>query len=201
MRAILGLWTWRHNPLRRASDRIEGWAGLVTALLLLLLVPVAGVQAASHTRTALLRTVAEQRHDRVRVTATVLGPERGTHFDTDPETGAGRVGEVRVRAVWTGPDGVRRTGLANAALSAPRRGDTFPVWTDARGRLMPRPLDVASAEAHAFLAGVGAGTAAVVLLEGGRRVLVWRLRRARLVAWEREWRRTGPDWGRAGTGS
>ncbi|SCD96652.1 hypothetical protein GA0115246_108631, partial [Streptomyces sp. SolWspMP-sol7th] len=142
MRAILGLWTWRHNPLRRASDRIEGWAGLVTALLLLL-VPIAGVQAASHTRTALLRTVAEQRHDRVRVTATVLGPERGTHFDTDPETGAGRVGEVRVRAVWTGPDGVRRTGLANAALSAPRRGDTFPV-SDRRPRPpdSPRPLDV-----------------------------------------------------------
>ncbi|WP_431038918.1 Rv1733c family protein [Streptomyces sp. P6-2-1] len=201
MRAVFGLWAWRHNPLWRTSDRVEGWAGLTTVVLLLVLVPFAGAQAALHTRTALLRTVEEQRHDRVRVSATVLSPERGTRFDTDPETGPGRVGEVRVRAAWTGPDGVRRTGLANATLSAPRKGDTFPVWTDARGRLMPRPLDAASADAHALLAGVGAGTAAVVLLEGGRRVLVWRLRRARLVAWEREWRRTGPDWGRAGTGS
>lgn len=197
----MGLWTWRRNPLRRPSDRIEGWAGLLAVLLLCVLVPLAAVQAAAHTRTALQRTVEEQRHDRTRVSATVLGPERGTHFDTDPETGAGRVGEVRVRAAWTGPDGVRRTGVANAPLPVPRKGDSFPVWTDAHGSLMPRPLDAAGAEAHAFLAGVGAATAAVVLLEGGRRVFVWRLRRARLVAWEQEWRRTGPDWGRAGTGS
>lgn len=201
MRTVTGLWAWRHNPLRRRTDLVEGWVALLGLVLILVLSPCVGVLAGSRTADALHQTVLAQHHDRQRVTATVLRPVRGARFDTDPESTTGRAGDVRVVASWAGPDGQERRGQAVAELRAPKVGDTFPVWTDARGGLLPRPLDGATAEAHAFLAGIGAAAGTAALLEGGRRLLLWRVQRWRLDAWEREWARTGPDWGRAGAGS
>lgn len=201
MRVIAGLWRWRDNPLRRTTDVVEGWTGLLAVVLVVLLTPLAGVLVGTRTGDALQQTVRAQQQDRHRVTATVLRPAGSARFDTDPESSNGRVGDVRVFASWTGPDGMRHKGEAVAALSRPHAGDLFPVWTDDRGRLMDRPLDTATAQAHAVLAGIGAATATAGLLEGLRRLLMWRLHRQRLAAWQRDWARVGPDWGRAGAGS
>ncbi|MFE9249173.1 hypothetical protein [Streptomyces sp. NPDC007088] len=201
MRAIAGLWRWRDNPLRRRTDLVEGWTGLLAVVLVVLLTPLAGVLVGTRTGDALQQTVRAQQQDRHRVTAIVLRPAGSARFDTDPESAGGRVGDVRVVAAWTGPGGERHKGEARATLSHPKAGDFFPVWTDDRGRLTNRPLDAATAQAHAALAGIGAATATAALLEGLRRLLMWRVHRQRLAAWQRDWARVGPDWGRAGAGS
>ena len=42
MRAISGLWRWRRNPLRRATDLAEAWTCLLALLLILVAGPVIG---------------------------------------------------------------------------------------------------------------------------------------------------------------
>jgi hypothetical protein len=47
--AIRGLWRWRRNPLRRATDLVEAWLALVVLLLVLVAAPVIGsLVGASH---------------------------------------------------------------------------------------------------------------------------------------------------------
>ncbi|MDR3083818.1 MAG: hypothetical protein LBV60_23365, partial [Streptomyces sp.] len=79
--------------------------------------------------------------------------------------------------------------------------DHFTVWTDDHGRIVDRPLDGATATTHAVLAGVGAATVIVGLVEGCRRLIVWRMVRRRYARWDQAWDKAGPDWGRTGTGS
>lgn len=52
-----------------------------------------------------------------------------------------------------------------------------------------------------MLAGIGAALLAAGLVEGGRRLAVWRMVRRRYARWDQAWERAGPDWGKAGTGS
>jgi hypothetical protein len=62
-------------------------------------------------------------------------------------------------------------------------------------------LDSATATTHAVLAGFGAGLMSAGLIEGGRRLIVWRMVRRRYARWDRAWDKAGPDWGKADTGS
>ncbi|MEW2632884.1 hypothetical protein AB0903_14825 [Streptomyces sp. NPDC048389] len=202
MRAAVGIWRWRRNPLRRATDLFEAWLALAAALLIVTTAPVAGSVTAALAEDSLRQAIRVQRLQRHVTTAVVLAPAvrpRPTAFD--PETAAA-ADERRtvVRATWTAPDGSRRTGTLPAPLPAPRPGDTFPVWTDGSGRTVPRPMDPATAKVHAVLAGVGAALAWGLLLECARRLVLWRLVRRRHADLERAWAAVGPDWGRAGAG-
>jgi hypothetical protein len=201
VRALSGLWRWRRNPLCRTTDLVEAWTALVALLLVVVASPVTGWLVGSAVQGVLQKSVREQRQARHLVTATVLGrlgavaPES----DSDPETS--RVIRSRVTAAWTAPDGTRHRGPLLAPLRTPRPGDRFPLWTDRHGRIVPRPLDPAAATVHAVLAGVGAALPAAGIVEGARRLVVWRLMRRRFAQWDRAWQRAGPDWGRMGTGS
>ncbi|MFD3504043.1 hypothetical protein ACFWWT_13550 [Streptomyces sp. NPDC058676] len=201
MRAISGLWRWRHNPLRRATDLAEAWAALVALLLILVVGPVIGSLVGGVAQDALQRSVREQRESRHLVTATVVRKLDRSALDADPETSSGRDLRSRVEADWTAPDGTAHHGTVIAALQTPHRGDHFTLWTDAHGRIAARPLDSATATTHAVLAGVGAALLTTGLVETGRRLMVWRMVRARYARWDRAWERAGPDWGRTGTGS
>ncbi|KAA0927122.1 Rv1733c family protein [Streptomyces apricus] len=201
MRTITGLWRWRHNPLRRATDLVEAWVALGALLLVLVAAPLVGVLAGGLAGDALQRSVREQRENRHPVTATVVRDADLTPLDPDPETATGRDSHSRVLAHWTGPDGTARRGTAMAALESPRRGDRFTIWTDGSGRLVGRPLDGATAATHAVLAGFGTAVACAGAVEGARRLLLWRMVRRRYDQWDRAWSRVGPDWGRTGTGS
>ncbi|WP_436987747.1 Rv1733c family protein [Streptomyces sp. enrichment culture] len=201
MRAISGLWRWRHNPLCRATDLAEAWVALAALLLVLLVAPLAGALAGSAAQQALQRSVREQHEARHAVTATVVRELDRSPLDVDPETSTGRDLRTRVLAGWTAPDGTPRQGPVLAGLKDPRQGDAFRIWTDRHGRLVARPLDPATASTHAVLAGFGAALVAGGLVEGGRRVVVWRMVRRRYARWDQAWDRAGPDWGRTGTGS
>jgi hypothetical protein len=135
------------------------------------------------------------------VTATVVRKLDRSPLDTDPESSSGRDLRSRVAADWTAPDGTARRGTVLAPLADPRRGDQFTLWTDARGRIVARPLDPATATTHSVLAGVGAALLTAGLVEAGRRLAVWRMVLRRYARWDRAWERAGPDWGRTGTGS
>ncbi|MFF5536692.1 hypothetical protein ACFY71_30235 [Streptomyces cinerochromogenes] len=201
MRALSGLWRWRNNPLRRATDLAEAWVALVALLLIAVAAPVTGCLVGAAAQDSLQRSARQQQHARHQVTATVVRDLGGTVPETDPDTSSAREARSRVLAHWTAPDGTRRHGPVLADLKTPHRGDHFRLWTDPHGRITTRPLDSATATTHAVLAGFGAALLTAGLVETGRRITVWRLVRRRYARWDQAWDRAGPDWGKAGTGS
>ncbi|WP_155059636.1 Rv1733c family protein [Streptomyces blattellae] len=201
MRTISGLWRWRHNPLRRTTDVAEAWVSLVALLLILVAAPVAGAVIGGVAQDALQQSVREQHESRHVVTATVVRKLNSSPLDADPEISS--TGEIRSRVLadWTAPDGTAQHGPVTAHLEDPQAGDHFMLWTDSHGRVVPRPLDSATATTHAVLAGFGAALITVGLVDGSRRLIVWRMVRRRYARWDQAWDRAGPDWGRTGTGS
>ncbi|MEU6251104.1 hypothetical protein [Streptomyces sp. NPDC047043] len=201
MRAIGGLWRWRHNPLRRTSDLVEAWVALVALLLILVVAPVIGSLVGGLAQDALQQSVRDQHATRHLVTATVVRKLDRSPLDTDPETSSSRDLRSRVVADWTAPDGTGHHGTALAGLKSPHHGDHFKIWTDAHGDIVAQPLDPATATTHAVLAGFGAAMLTAGAVEGGRRLILWRMVRRRYARWDQAWDRAGPDWGRTGTGS
>lgn len=193
---IRGLWRWRRNPLRRKTDLAEAYAALVAAVLIVLAAPAAGWAAGSLAHGALKRTAQEQRAERHLVEATVVEVLPQPPIDSDPETASARDAHHRVHARWTGPDGSRHEGTLGTHPGADA-GESFRIWTDDQGRLTSRPLDSATTATHAVLAGIGAGAATAGLVDGARRLVVWRLVRRRYAQWDIAWERAGQDWGRA----
>ncbi|MEV2254195.1 hypothetical protein AB0I94_27055 [Streptomyces sp. NPDC050147] len=200
MRALVGLWRWRHNPLRRKTDLVEAWVALVAVLLIAVAVPLAGFAVGGLTRGALLQSVREQREVRHEVAGTVIKKVSRPPVDPDPETSSARDRHSRVLAEWTAPDGTTHSGTVLAALVSPDPGDRFRLWTDEHGQVVGRPLDDATASTHAALAGIGAAVAVAGLVEGARRLVVWRIVLQRYDRWDQAWEKAGPDWGRTGTG-
>ncbi|QKV91403.1 hypothetical protein HUT19_06300 [Streptomyces sp. NA02950] len=196
MRMIRGLWRWRHNPLRRTTDLVEATAALIAVLLMLLAAPTVGVVAGSVAHDALVKAAREQRAQRYLVPATVVKVLPHPPVDSDPETSSARDAHRRVVARWTGPDGSRHRGPLGTHPGADP-GERFHLWTDAHGRPRGRPLDTATAATHAVLAGIGAAAVTVGLVDGTRRLVVWRLMRRRYAEWDTAWARAGQDWGRA----
>ncbi|MFF3643471.1 hypothetical protein [Streptomyces sp. NPDC002564] len=201
MRAIVGLWRWRNNPLRRGTDLVEAWLGLIALVAVVVAVPVIGVSVTHVTRDALLASVHKEHEARHAVTATVLRKVASPPVDPDPETSSARDAHSRVLARWTAPDRTDHYGIVLSSLKSPDEGDHFRLWTDERGQVVGRPLDGATATTHAVLAGLGAAAAATALIEGTRRLVLWRMVRARYARLDRAWEKAGPDWGRTGTGS
>ncbi|MEV7340926.1 hypothetical protein [Streptomyces sp. NPDC093544] len=201
MRAIGGLWRWRHNPLRRRTDLAEAWLALAAIVLILAVVPLVGAAVGASAQSALQQAVRDQRAARHEVAATVVRKLSLSPLDPDPETASRRAAHSRVMANWTAPDGTSQHGAVTAALKSPAPGDHFTIWTDPHGRILARPLDSATATTHAVLAGFGAAVMAVGLVEGGRRLIVWRMVLRRYDRWDRAWDKAGPDWGRTGAGS
>lgn len=201
MRAISGLWRWRHNPLCRATDLAEAWVALAGLLLILSLAPLVGARVGGAAQDAMQRSVRDQHESRHRVTATVVRALERPPVSVDPDGVSAGGLRSRVLADWTAPDGSRHEAPVMASIDDPETGDRFAVWTDGQGRTVARPLDSATATTHAVLAGFGAAVVAAALIEAGRRIVVWRMVRRRYARWEREWDRAGPDWGRTGAGS
>ncbi|MFG2278471.1 Rv1733c family protein [Streptomyces asoensis] len=201
MRAIGGIWRWRHNPLRRTTDLVEAWVALSALVMILVVAPVVGSVVGSVAQDVLQRSVREQRQSRHEVVATVVRKAQGSPLEVDPETVTGRETRTRVVARWTAPDGTAQRGTLLAGLKSPHGGDHFAIWTDGHGALVARPLDSVTATTHAVLAGFGAALLTAGACEVGRRLIVWRLVRRRYARWDQAWDRAGPDWGRTGAGS
>ncbi|KUL52252.1 hypothetical protein ADL22_05490 [Streptomyces sp. NRRL F-4489] len=199
MRTISGIWRWRRNPLRRPTDLLEAWLALAAALLLATGPAAAGWWAGRAAHGALLDSVRIQHRQRHPVWATAGRPVVRDGAGPGPET-ASRRARPRVPARWTAPDGGPRAGEV-AAPRPVRPGERFRLWTDGRGRPVPRPMEASTARAHAVLAGLGTAALAAGLVEGGRRLALRQLTARRFRRWDAAWERAGQDWGRADAGS
>ncbi|BBB01717.1 hypothetical protein RVR_9257 [Actinacidiphila reveromycinica] len=180
-------WRWRRNPLRRRTDVVETWLG-VLFVALLCASPLLGWWADRSVGRVLRHEVATEHAERTLVTAT-LARSKPSGSETHPTE------QLR----WTGPDGASHTATVSSDLEVLQQG-RIRIWTDRKGAPAAPPLDSATASTHAVLAGVAAGSAAAGLLVMGRQLLMWRLMLRRLESWAREWARVGQDWGRAGAG-
>ncbi|MEE1755316.1 Rv1733c family protein [Streptomyces sp. SP18CS02] len=201
MRAAIGLWRWRHNPLRRGTDLAEAWLALLALVLLCFAAPAVGWVSGSLTDASLQKSVRLQNEQRHPTTAHVLGPESGARAPSrDPEASGEHRMRASVPARWTGPDGARHTGMVTTARQSPDPGDSFRIWTDARGRPVNPPLNTDTAREHAVVAGIGAMLVTAGLVEGGRRLVVWRLMQRRYTRLDQAWAKAGPDWGRTDAG-
>ncbi|WP_329129376.1 hypothetical protein OG552_03165 [Streptomyces sp. NBC_01476] len=187
-------WQWRRNALRRRTDVIETWLGLLTTLLFCLL-PLFGWWVGASVDRTLQRVVRTERSERFLVSATVVPRTSGKQ----PSGATARPADQRQGDVlrWTAPDHSSHSTTVSVDLEVWHQGK-IQLWTDRSGHLVPPPLDSATAATHSVLAGTAAATSAGGLLLITRQVLMWRLMRRRLVSWEQEWARVGQDWGRAG---
>ncbi|MFI0980542.1 hypothetical protein ACH4SP_26485 [Streptomyces sp. NPDC021093] len=199
-RTASGVWRWRGSPLCRPTDLVEAWVALVALLLIAFAAPAAGLAVGLRANASLQHAVRVQQQERHATTGVVVRPLRAPRADGGDGTGAGYAGPVGVLARWTAYDGSRHTGEATTLRRAAQPGDTFPLWTDDRGRIVNRPVDPATAAAQAAL--TGCGTAALVggLAHGAGLLVVRRLVQRRYERLDREWAEVGPEWGRTGAG-
>ncbi|MEV7426624.1 MULTISPECIES: Rv1733c family protein [unclassified Streptomyces] len=202
MRTIVGLRRWRRNPLCRRTDLVEAWVALAAAALIALAAPAVGLLCGGAIDATLRETVRLQQEQRHRTKAEVvaLSKERAPLVYDAESPGQQNLGR-RVVATWRAPDGSARTGALASPLRDPHPGDTFGFWTDRRGDEAQAPLTATGARVHAAVGGFGSAALAVVLVECGRRLIVWRLVQRRYERLDRAWAQAGPDWGRTGAGS
>lgn len=203
MGVILGLWRWRHNPLRRTTDLVEGWIALVAAVLLVLGAPAAGWICGSLLDSSLQHTVKVEQRDWHRTTATVIAQSQqgGGGGFYDPDANVLRGTESRVIAEWTTADGAKYVDTVTAPGDQLRQGDRFILWSDPHGQQVSSPLTSSVAHFHADFTGIAASAVAAGVVVGMWRLTLWRLMRHRYKKLDKDWAHVGPDWGRTGTGS
>jgi len=197
-RAVTGLWRWRASPLYRGTDRREAWLTMCAAVLVVVVVPLVGWLTDVQAHRVLLDTVRHQHAVRHQVRATVEVFVHGRAEDDEDDSGLdeGR----RARVSWTDPDGVTQSGVTTVGRRV-LPGQSVQLWIGARGGITIAPMSPAAASFHSLLAGIVGGAAAGGAVEGGRRLALGRMRRARYTRWDEEWARSGPGWGRTGTGN
>ncbi|MFE6664548.1 DUF3592 domain-containing protein [Streptomyces sp. NPDC057697] len=188
--------------MRRATDRREAWVALVALLLVVLAAPALGWVCGAQTDDALQRSARAQRAGRHATTAVVEHRSlRAPRHLADPEVSSEHAAQTSVVARWKAPDGTIRRGTALTASRRTGPGARVEIWTDSAGRPVSRPMDAATARAHAVLAGIGAMLLAAGLVECVRRLIVRHMMKGRYTRIDRDWAEAGPDWGRTGAGS
>ncbi|MGC4946740.1 Rv1733c family protein [Streptomyces sp. DT224] len=198
---MAGVWRWRHNPLRRATDRCEAWLALAAFLMLMLAAPAVGWLCGVRTDSALQASVRAQRADRHLTTAVVVRRVAGARHVTDPEISGAALTRTEVVARWRAPDGAARTARVTTASRNAAPGARVRIWTDRAGDPALRPMDIPTAHTHAALAGFGAAMLSALLIECVRRLILRHMTWRRYARIDRAWAAVGPDWGRTGTGS
>ncbi|RZL76981.1 MAG: hypothetical protein EOP32_26770 [Rhodococcus sp. (in: high G+C Gram-positive bacteria)] len=181
---------WSGNPIMRRSDRIESVVVLIVAVVVLMLVPVAGaIGTATHTRlTDQARSAAASGQQ---VPAVLLDDPRPPMAETPTW---GPTGRDQVRAHWV-VDGTEHTGIVDTDIGA-RAGQTVTVWVDEGGNYMQAPntgTENAIGAIGAALAFLVFGTAGCGLFLIG---IHWLLATSHRSRWQREWRSLGhtPGW-------
>ncbi|GAA3170243.1 MULTISPECIES: hypothetical protein [Streptomyces] len=174
----------RRGPLRRGTDVAEFWLMPLTAALIAVGAPAAGVAAAHAVQNR--APLARDTHS-VRAVLTEDPPAR---IGLDAAAAAG----VRVAATvrWRAPDGSVRHGRITVPASA-RAGAHTTARVDGAGRLRGA-ADPSRAAAEGVAVGVvAASCGALAVLGAARGARLW-LDRRRDAQWERGWERVGPTW-------
>ena len=183
-------WRWRHNSLRRLSDRIEAWVVLGTGLVIAVGAPAAA-------GSAVLATLASAPHP-------PPGWEQTTAVVTrqaPPSTAARNFeqsSKVSAAVSWRAAGSVH-TGQALVRPGSPA-GTRVTMWLDTAGVPRSDPVDLTAVRSRAVTFGTLAFAGTALLGAGGRAASVSLLDRRRADDLAREWRRIGPQWGTADHG-
>ena len=165
------------NPLVRNTDRLETFAYVLTVIILLIAIPVAGTLATAtrEARTAVYEREASSRHETTAVATTDARLHAGANSQT-----------FDVSARWSADDGQHVDTVDVPDMV--RRGDRFTIWVDDRGRDVgaPSPPSRAAKEAVGWAVLSWASVAALTAL--ALRGLHCRLRRIRYIEWDRDLR-------------
>ncbi|WP_258198748.1 hypothetical protein [Streptomyces sp. A244] len=183
-------WRWRRNPLRRPSDLLWAWIGLILAVTVAITAPLAGwaLGATVHDR---LTVAANEQARTGRHTAAVLLMDAPAH----PEPGSAEARETQYPAKvrYTAPDGTVRIATTDVDPGLPT-GHRVRVWTNAEGQLTDPPMPPDEIRKRAV--GSGALTSITVIAIG---TLTYRLTarvldQRRMRAWEAAWQQTARRW-------
>ncbi|MFB7086955.1 hypothetical protein [Streptomyces sp. NPDC056296] len=191
MRTRVRGWRMRRNTLRRRSDVVEAWTVLFVAVLLIVGAPVLGAATGWWAHGQAQAVAAEQRAERHRVRAEVVGRTP----DTLASVQAGGQHSYRATVSWSTSDGADRSTTTRVPTGT-RHGDTVDVWLDSRGESVPPPTARSAVWQHSVTIGVctTVGAALTVLLAhcAVRKVAL----RHRMAEWDRDWALTEPQWTR-----
>ncbi|MGN9793208.1 Rv1733c family protein [Streptomyces sp. OZ13] len=190
VRTRAGLWRWRRSPLRRRSDVLQAWTGLVLALAVPAAAPTVTVIVHNSVHGSLRADAAADARSRAPVDA-VLVRDAPRHPEPGSEEARHTLYPAEVR--YFGPDGRPRTGEAEVrpGLSA---GSTVRVWRDAEGRLTDPPMTAGEIRSRALGWAATAGVAVALTGAGAYGVAAMALDRRRDAGWERAWADTAPRW-------
>lgn len=183
-------WRWRANPLRRRSDRIEGWVNLATAVALFLGVPAAAMTAGAVVHAIAAKAIKGQQETRHAVSAELL---ENAPISVSGVNGSGDRFPVRVR--WSMPSGTAGTGSVKVAADSPR-GSTTTVRLGRSGQQTSAPMSRGQVTSLTAVAVTTGGILAGALLVTLRGLIRRSADRDRMAEWERTWSQVGPRWGR-----
>ncbi|NUO97334.1 MAG: hypothetical protein HOV97_13145 [Nonomuraea sp.] len=176
------------NPLRRRSDRLES-AGLVLAVLLVLISVWPAVLAGRFTYANGLREARVGPGHRQQVTATVLLDPRPTRV------AFGESATATVEASWTTPSGAARTGAVQVPATA-KAGSTVSLWVDREGAPTTPPPTRADVVLRSWGLAVFVEVIAVLLVVAAVAALRGLLDRRRYAEWDAAWARANDRWRR-----
>jgi hypothetical protein len=175
------------NPLRRRTDRLEGWIGAALLVALLIGAPLLAVVAGNLTAAAGMRELRAQRSWH-QVSAVVLlsAPDIAPGYSYSD---IGGWAEAR----WQAAGGRTHVGVV-AVPDGARAGSAVRIWVNSSGQAAGFPVRRAQVAVWVITAVVLPPLAlglVLVILYGCAR---WLLDRRRLRAWETAWASVGPAW-------
>jgi len=171
-----------HDTVARPSDRVQA-AALFLVVLSSLLAGAGAVLLGIGIHAREAAESREQTASRYEATAILLadGPAPGAagRSGTPGESGP-------AKAFWVTRDGQRHTGEVDARAGTVA-GNEVPIWLDATGTPVDRPLTQISAAVDAVVVATGLWAAVVFVLALAYRGVVFALDRFRLARWQQEW--------------
>jgi hypothetical protein len=184
---LMRLWRPDGNPLRRTTDRVEGFAVAVLIGAFLTGAPAAALAAGHAAAAGGSRTVhAQASWHRVPAVLLRKAPAR-------PHPMFQATLDPLVPARWRTPDGTSHTGKVFAPQGA-AAGSTVEIWTDGAGRQTASPVQEGDVITGTVLAAGLATVGVAALLVALGLLIRWLLDRRRLAAWHAHWESTGPQW-------
>lgn len=176
---------WGRNSLRRTSDRV-GYVARLAVVALVAGALLIAVAVGGHAFRRGMATVDAQAAVSRQVTATLTsGAPVFVTLGNRPSTD-------EVPARWTYA-GRQHHGRITAAEGSPA-GSTMRIWVNLSGNHIQPPQTMSGTRLRAWLAGAVAFVAAVAVLGAVLWLVEWRLNRARMRRWDREWQQLDPKW-------
>jgi len=173
------------NPLRRRGDRAE-------TVIVIWLFATFAVVAPFIVRAAAGWTGRSEEHARVTALATRHEVTAKT-LENVPPAGAIMLTQTWVSAVWTAPDGRRRTGLIEVPASA-QQGSSEQIWVTSSGDVTAPPLPAVEVAGLADRAALGAILVLICLFLTAVGAIRHAIDRKHMAAWDAEWAVTEPRW-------